>query len=589
MTKRQSSIFLRIKTAIYHSLYFILARRKLEHLLLRARRIIDRPEIKVVSFDIFDTCLTRLSYQPQDVFHLALQQANNNPTLYQNRCRAESELRGVGVPYPTFKDIWSYLGANNHLSYQQVQQLSQQEIQWERILTSARKPILDLYEYALQSGKRVIAVSDMYLDNRTLGEMLTTAGFRLPNQIYVSCECHGSKSDGKLYDYVLEQEPVTSPRQIFHIGNDFVSDSWNARRKGFRHLCIPSSYQRFQYSSISARRYIKGHLSTVQERCLFGHVLNACEEDGGLSFKRNGLNLRLFSKAIVFPLLFRIDEFILQSEEVQKNYHEIYFISRDGWLPMKGYLLMRDYYERGLPAVYLYGSRRFCKTSEDEKKNQRIREYYHDTLKLKDGRAIIYDIGYAGSVSQIAKFFDTKCIIDKIYLWQTETNKTVDKVLNSKTLVLDDSVYRNLWTFLEPLFNNPEEGTIADIEKLGNRYSPIYPPYVVDGSSRKAVSEIHSIALSLIASYMPYKSLAKIPDLCNNSSFSDLIYHYFGGVFLSSSRCLNVLSYDDPLCQTRGGDLPLNRYIRKEAWNQFKGVYFLKSFLFRLIRCVFVK
>jgi predicted HAD superfamily hydrolase len=578
-------ILQRIKTIVFHSLYRVLARRKLKRLLLRAKRIIDCPEIKVVSFDVFDTCLTRLSYQPQDVFRLALQKTN----LYQDRCRAESELKRTGSPYPTFEEIWRFLGIKCHLSEDQVQQLSQREIQWEKRFMSARKPIMDLYEYALRSGKRVIAISDMYLDKHTLGDMLSMVGFRNIDRVYVSCECQGSKSDGKLYDYVLEQEPVTSPGQVFHIGNDYVSDSWKARRKGLKHLCVPSPYHRFLYSSHKARQYMKEHMSSVQERCLFGHILNACEEDGGLSFKKTGLDLRTFSKAIVFPLLFRIDEFIFQNEEVQNNYNEIYFISRDGWLPMKGYQMMRDYYGRGLPAVYLYGSRRFYKKGEDEKKNQRIREYYQGTLKLKEGRAIIYDIGYAGSVSSISKYFDSTCIIDKIYLWQTDANKKVDKVFNSKTFVLDDSIGTNLRTFLEPVFSISKEGSIVDIEKKEDCFVPVYPSFEVRESTKRAVDEIHSIALALLASYMPYKSLVEIPDLNVTSFFSELIYHYFGGLFHSSASCLKALSYKDPLCRSRHNIFSLDKYVQKEVWNQHKGVYYLKVYTYRLYRRMFVK
>ena len=155
---------------------------------------------------------------------------------------------------------------------------------------------------------------------------------------------------------------------------------------------------------MSACQYMTKHFFSVQERCLLGHILNSSEDDGGLSFKRSGLSLQLFSKAIVFPLLFRIDEFILQSEKVQKNYHEVYFVSRDGWLPMIGYQMMRDYYGRGLPATYLYGSRLLCKISDNEQKNLRVRKYYQSTIHLKNGRAIIYDIGYNGSVSFISSF-----------------------------------------------------------------------------------------------------------------------------------------------------------------------------------------
>ncbi len=584
--KRQINILQRLKTEAYHFLYAILARKDLGRLVSKAKRIIDRPEITVISFDIFDTCLNRLSYRPEDIFRLAFQ--HNDPSLFQERCRAERELKRTGIQYPSFEEIWSYLGAKCHLSDQQVQLLSQKEIQLEKHLLSARKPILDLYEYAVRSGKRIIAVSDMYLDSRTLRDLLIHAGYRDFDQIYVSCEYHGSKSNGSLYDYVLKQEPISSPRQIFHIGNDYMSDCWMARRKRIHHLCIPSPYQRFQYSAFGALRYIKRHLQSVQERCLFGHVLNACEEDGGLSFKKDGLNLVTFSKAIVFPLLFRIDEFILHSEEVQKNYYEVYFVSRDGWLPMKGYQLMRDYYERGLPAVYLYGSRRLYQKSDDDRKNSRIQEYYHNTIKLKDGRAVIYDIGYNGSVSGISCYFDTTCIIDKIYLWQTEANKALDGKIGSKTYVLDNRIHSNLKTFLEAIFNNSEDGSVVDITKIDSVYFPVFSPPAAIRTGKTAVNDIHAYALSLLASYIPYKPLAGIPDLFDTSFITDLVYHYFGGRFISSASCLKGITYDDPLAQTKQ-QYSLDRYIKKESWNRSPIISALKSFIFKVFQRIQIK
>ncbi len=580
--KRQINILQRLKTGAYHFLCAILARKDLGRLVSKAKRIIDHPEITVISFDIFDTCLNRLSYRPEDIFRLAFQ--HNDPSLIQERCRAERELKRTGIPYPSYKEIWSYLGAKCHLSDQQVQLLSQKEIQMEKHLLSARKPILDLYEYAARSGKRIIAVSDMYLDSHTLRDLLIHAGYHNFDQIYVSCECHGSKSDGSLYDYVLKQEPISSPRHIVHIGNDYMSDCLMARRKRIRHFCIPSPYQRFHYSTMNACQYMTKHFFSVQERCLFGHILNSSEENGGLSFKRSGLSLQLFSKAIVFPILFRIDEFILQSEKVQKNYHEVYFVSRDGWLPMIGYQMMRDYYGRGLPATYLYGSRLLCNKSDNEQKNQRVRMYYQSTIHRKNGRAIIYDIGYNGSVSFISSYFDTKCIIDKIYLWQTSTNKTVDIRFGSTSFVLDDSTtYTPILSFLEPLFIHYKEGSIIDFDIIDNQFVPIYRPVVVKERNKKAVEEVQNLALSLFASYLPFKSFAQIPDLQNVSSFTALVFHYFGGVFRSSSSCLKNITHDDPLALTRSS-FSLDRYIKKEAWNQFRIVTSFKSFIFNLIQ-----
>ena len=399
------------KQFVYNAISSFSARQDLGRLICRAKKMIDKPSVKVISFDIFDTLLTRLSYQPQDVFYLALRRWKGvtNENLFSERCHAETEMKRIGQLYPTLDEIWHYIGTKCNLSEEQVKQLILLEIRTEKELIKARKPIIELYEYAIRSGKRVIMVSDMYLGSKVLSELLSQVGYRLPDHIYVSCECKGTKADGSLFVYVLQREAVSDPSLVFHVGDSIISDGWKARRKGIRSLCIQSAYQRFLYSASGARRFMRTQNLPVQGRCLFGHMLYSCEEDGGLSFKKNGLSLRLFSKAILFPLLYQIDEYIINNEEIQKNYNEIYFISRDGKLPMEGYQLMRDYLGYGLAPVYLYGSRRLFEHHEDEEEERSIKEYYQSTIQLKNGRAIVYDIGYKGSVSSISKYFHSEC------------------------------------------------------------------------------------------------------------------------------------------------------------------------------------
>lgn len=574
-----------IKSQAYIVILSVLARRSLDHQLRRAKRMMDNPTVRVISFDIIDTLLVRLSYYPKDVFHLALRQwkGTTNADLFSKRCLAGRELKQAGVPEPTLEEIWRHIGAKCCLSGEQTKELLQLEIETEKRMTAARGVISELYNHAVRSGKRIIAVSDLYLGSDVLQEMLSLAGYRLPDRIYVSCECNASKGEGTLFDYVLKQESVKNPSQILHVGDNLICDGWMARRKGLRSLCIPSQYHRFLYSARNAGRFLESQMTSVQERCLFGYVLNACEEDGGLSFKKNGLNLRLFSKAILFPLLYRTDEFLLQSEVIQRNYREIYFVSRDGRLPMEGYQMMRDYLGRGLAPVYLYGSRKFYGQHDDAAKEQRVRDYYQQTIHLKERRALVYDIGFHGSISTISDFFDTTCKIDKMYIMQAPKNKEIDRQQETKTFVLYKESFDQMFVFLEPVYNYPTEGSVVDVApSKDGRFVPVCAPATVDERQKLAVEEIHRIALSLLRSYLPYKVNDFVPDLVGELSRLDWIHHYLDGSPLSSVSCLKDIIFEDPL-KTGFKPTPVDRWLRKQYLNKNKAIYYAKVFIYRLL------
>lgn len=565
------------------------ARRNLQRTLSRCRRMIDSTKVGTVSFDLFDTCLVRLSYLPRDVFFLALRKwgGDRSGTLYQARCDAEGELRRQGVSHPTVEDIWRHIGAANGLAEEEWKELMDREIEAESRLISARKAVFDLYARAVQSGKRVIVTSDMYLPGQVIRDLLDRAGFRAPDAVYVSCEQKCSKNDGGLYDILARCEAHGNPRSILHIGDNLIDDWWKARRKGLRSFCLMSTGKRFRNSAPGAGRFLDESFTTADERCLFGFILNACEEDGGLSYRKTGLSLSLFSKAIYFPFLYKASEFLFRSDKVQSNYSEIYFISRDGRQPLEAYKLWQKAFGGGLNPVYLYGSRSFYRPHKDPLQDQRIKAYYQSTLKPKDGRVLIFDIGYRGSVGDISLLMDG-CTVDKVYFWEGRGNVARDKELGSMTFSLFGTIGKeNEWySCLEGVLCSPEEATVNDVEYVDGHYIPRHysPHTTVAREMKEDVSYVQTEGLGLTASYLEFFKSGLIAEAGGKmNGYQCLMDLYLGGRWRSSRRILKNISLTDPQSKAYRRTYSLDRYINRCLWIDNRVLYAAKASLFKVL------
>ena len=165
------------------------------------------PKIKTISFDIFDTLLVRPCIHPKDIYYLIDRKAKElyNVDFIDLRWSAGQELNN---PNATIFDVWDYIRKKNKLSKSLMNQLIELEIDCESNLLTARKIGKELYEYAVLTGKRIIAISDMYLPRKVLQDILIKNGFTKLSQVYISCDCSARKDSGELYDYVLQKENI---------------------------------------------------------------------------------------------------------------------------------------------------------------------------------------------------------------------------------------------------------------------------------------------------------------------------------------------------------------------------------------------
>lgn len=190
----------------------------------------------IISFDIFDTLLYRLCNKPDDIFSILGEQAKLNfksefkysPSLFKKlRVKAEELARGNKKSEVTLEEIYNYLPIDNDLRFW----LRNKELELEKNYCVINPYIYEFIENIKATGKRVIFISDMYLKELEITNILETIGFDLEliHKIYVSSEYGESKSNGKLYDIVIKDMNTTN---ILHIGDNFISDVQKAQLAG---------------------------------------------------------------------------------------------------------------------------------------------------------------------------------------------------------------------------------------------------------------------------------------------------------------------------------------------------------------------
>ncbi|MHB1947019.1 MAG: HAD family hydrolase [Gammaproteobacteria bacterium] len=203
---------------------------------IRANQLISAfeyyaPKIKVLSLDCFDTLIWRKTAAPMDVFYMLHSRPAFKDLHFSAMLRILSEdqtrkLKNVvhASNEISLEDI--YTTAFPHLPSEQIQELVKEELAAEMEVCFGFPPVMELIRLAHARGIKIIIVSDTYLKQNQLQELL---GKVLPpdivqciDTVFCSSEFGKSKWDG-LFKFVLKNLNLT-PESILHIGDNPVSD-----------------------------------------------------------------------------------------------------------------------------------------------------------------------------------------------------------------------------------------------------------------------------------------------------------------------------------------------------------------------------
>ena len=203
-------------------------------------------EADIVSFDIYDTLIERLVDTPTDIFQLTENVYNKRfrDKIYsfkEKRIKAESLCRNIAKGKEiTLKEIYGQL---YDFSDEQLIKLQGIEVELECSLVCRNEKNIELLNFAVQRGKKVFFISDMYLGCEVITQILKKCEICMYDKLYVSSEIGEKKSTGKLFDIVKVENKITSDSKWIHIGDNYKSDYLIPQKRGIECLFLrkPSS------------------------------------------------------------------------------------------------------------------------------------------------------------------------------------------------------------------------------------------------------------------------------------------------------------------------------------------------------------
>jgi len=338
-------------------------------------------EVKLVTFDIFDTAVVRGLSQPEDLFiqlavtlcALGLIDTQESETFPVARKEAERQVRHLAWLNERrseirLDEIYRQLAMSLHFDVERSAMMMEQECAMEFAHCRRNIFIGGLYEQAVSAGKKVGFLSDMYLDHTLVERILNNCGYVDYDILKVSSTSFETKATGALYQTTLREEAGCSPDGWLHVGDNRDSDVLKAREIGIRAMHYPKCLHRLLADSIARDRHIS-HNPRVKisvQASLFrsqaaGLIANAeFSIPSRISSSTGQLDWAAWGYRHAGPLLVGFGLWLVNSMRV-KGLDRAYFLSRDGYL-------IKDVVDRILKAFpthaqpiethYLFASRR---------------------------------------------------------------------------------------------------------------------------------------------------------------------------------------------------------------------------------------
>ena len=284
----------------------------------------------VISFDIFDTLITRCLPKPNDVFQLVelilTDEGKSEVGFAEAREQAEKNANFIRG-YPSFDEIYDELKNLCNLSEEEIKKIKQTEFRIELELLVARRDVLSLFSALIKQGKRIVLVSDMYFSSKQLRKILINCGYELEGvEIVVSNEARKSKQDGTLWAELAKRNEIS---RWFHIGDNLIGVVRYPKIHGFhvleQNLRINSPLEQFYENPLSTvlGKYLEGNIS---EKLILGKIIAFSVFNKAFSSERNET-----IGAWLGPILGSFMDF-LQEESHKLSNPFLLFVTREGYI-----------------------------------------------------------------------------------------------------------------------------------------------------------------------------------------------------------------------------------------------------------------
>lgn len=370
------------KSKIYNADFFYTIEVKYNDKLEKIKQLIASPKIKCVSFDIFDTLITRPFYEPLDMFRIMdkdYRELTHNDVginfskirvISENICRENKRKTDPECQEVTLDEIYDTVHTQYEISKDVLEKLKKKECEYEIRFCKRRDTIHELYELALDMGKKVIFTSDMYLPEYVIVKILKENGYTEYTKLYLSSTVKKIKWTGDLYRHVFKDMGL-EPGEMIHMGDNFESDYKRAKELGMNSIHIPKTIDvmtKTNYTNNLAQPLIKSlpfwrdnaeSIRFMGIRCMMAVVANKLFDNPFKTFDhRTDFNSDpyLIGYYALGMYVYGVTKWIL--DETNDSYDKVSFMARDGYLILESYKIMKELYSNPAVEEYLYVSRK---------------------------------------------------------------------------------------------------------------------------------------------------------------------------------------------------------------------------------------
>lgn len=353
-------------------------------------------EYEIISFDLFDTLITRRVYLPQDVWSIVEKKCfiekNINLNFNQLRKQAISEAK---VNNPNIHEIYNSLKNLTKLEDSLIENIIELEFEIEESLIIPRVEMVELFKKLKNDGKDIYILTDIHLPFNFLKKILNKFQINVDdNKLWISNAKRVSKNNGDMW--VKYGTEVVGGRKSLHIGDDIYSDIRQAEKYGIDTYHVMAGSDMLNNSSIKkvVTKICSEYASIIAGLFISNNFNNPFELNswkGKLYFGTEyNLGYGLFGP-VIYTYLRWIEEKVMT-----EGIEQLYFLARDGYFLYENYKYLSQIRGYGVNCDYLEISRRAVmvpSVQSEQDLEDVIRFPYNGTFSdyLEDRFSIIAD------------------------------------------------------------------------------------------------------------------------------------------------------------------------------------------------------
>ncbi len=276
----------------------------------------------VISFDLFDTLIKRNVKNPTDIFVYVEQEYNKINAkkikyFQKERILAEKKARKLsGNAEITLDKIYEYMD----YSLEEKELLKRLEIQIEKDFCVQNLEMHNIYEKCLKLKKSIYIITDMYLPEEVIKEILTLTGYTTYEKLYVSSTIGYTKNNGLLFQKIN----IEKNKKMLHIGDSFKADFIKPRIYGIHSVLIKKHKNYTSFCNIKSK--------DVSYNVLYRYINNNIS-------KYELSNYEKFGYEILGPILYSFVNWV-HNEVKEQEINNIYFLARDAGIIMNAYKIL---------------------------------------------------------------------------------------------------------------------------------------------------------------------------------------------------------------------------------------------------------